>query len=99
MQLVPEGSRALRVIGSSYLFSALGVVMGRSLDGADDTVPAMVINLVTLWLIQLPAAYSLSFWLDLGPTGIWLGIALANVLNALLMAMWFLRGGWQRKVV
>ncbi len=98
-EVVNEGVTVLRVMAPAYLFSALGVVMGRSLDGAGDTVPAMWVNLLTLWLVQLPVAFCLSRWTDLGVTGIWLGIGLANVLNAVTMALWFRRGGWKNRTV
>jgi putative MATE family efflux protein len=94
-----EGVSVLRLMAPAYIFSALGVVMGRSLDGAGDTLPAMWINLVTLWLVQLPLAYLLAQGMGWGTTGIWLGIGGANVLNAIILAGWFLRGGWKKKEV
>jgi len=97
--IVAAGAEAMRVIALSAVFSGLGIVMGRSLDGAGNTVPPMLINLATLWLIQLPLAYSLPWVGGLGATGIWLGIALANVCNALLMAGWFHQGHWKHRVV
>lgn len=97
--VVEEGIQVLYVLAPAYVFSALGVVMGRSLDGAGDTWPAMWVNLATLWLVQLPMAYLLTLHFDLGSTGIWLGIGCANALNALTLGFWFLRGGWQKKKV
>lgn len=97
--VVEEGIALLRVMAPAYIFSALGVVMGRSLDGAGDTLPAFWVNLITLWLVQVPVAFALSTWTSLGATGIWLGIASANVLNALIMGGWFLRGGWKKKTL
>ncbi|MFQ6059301.1 MAG: MATE family efflux transporter [Anaerolineae bacterium] len=96
--VVAYGSAALRVIAASYLFSALGVVMGRGLDGAGNTVPAMAINALSLWGVQIPLAYLLAR-ADLGAHGIWWGIAVANMANGLLMAFWFRRGGWKRRQV
>jgi len=96
--VVAYGSAALRVIAVSYLFSALGVVMGRSLDGAGNTVPAMAINVLSLWGLQVPLAYLLAR-IGLGANGIWWGIAIANVANGLLMAYWFHRGGWKHRQV
>lgn len=98
-QVVEEGVTVLWMLAPAYVFSALGVVMGRSLDGAGDTVPAMWVNLLTLWLVQLPVAYALSQWTSLGVQGIWLGIGSANVLNALTLAAWFARGSWKKKKV
>ena len=95
--VVEYGSSCLKIVAVSYIFSALGIVMGRSLDGAGNTVPAMFINLFTLWVLQIPLAYLLSrFW---GTTGIWVALGVANVGNALMMALWFKRGRWKLRVV
>jgi putative MATE family efflux protein len=97
--VVNIAQEAIVIIGLSFLVSSVGVVMGRSLDGAGATFPAMVINLMTLWGIQIPAAYALANWASLGTRGIWLGFAVANVANGFLMAGWFLRGSWKKRQV
>jgi Na+-driven multidrug efflux pump len=53
--------------------SGIGVVLGRAFDGAGNTRPAMVINLITLWGMEVPVAYALSRWLGLGINGVWWG--------------------------
>lgn len=98
-EVVDQGVTVLRIMAPAYLFSALGVVMGRSLDGAGDTLPAMWVNLLTLWCVQLPAAWLLATSTALDANGIWIGIGVANALNALILAGWFARGGWTSKVV
>ncbi len=97
--VVDEGVTVLYLMAPAYIFSALGVVMGRALDGAGDTWPAMWVNLFTLWVVQIPAAYLMVYTLDLGSAGIWLGIACSNVLNGIILALWFLRGGWRKKEI
>lgn len=97
--VVDAAQEALIIISLSFLITAVGVVMGRSLDGAGATLPAMIINLATLWGIQIPAAYALANWTSLGTRGLWLGFAIANVANGLLMAGWFLRGSWKKRRV
>jgi Na+-driven multidrug efflux pump len=95
-EVVEVAQEALIIIGLSFLVSAVGVIMGRSLDGAGATLPAMVINLTTLWGIQVPVAYALTNWTVLGRQGLWFGFAIANVANGLVMAGWFLRGSWKK---
>ena len=93
------GGEGLRITGLTLIFSGLGVAMARSLDGAGATLPPMVINLVTLWGVQIPAGYALARWAGLGPTGIWIGLGLANISNGLIMAYWFRRGKWKEKEI
>ena len=83
----------------TMIASAAGVVLARGFDGAGNTVPAMAINLLTLWGMELPLAFGLSRWLGLGATGVWWGRALANLANGLLFAFWFRRGKWKERDV
>ena len=96
-QVVAFGTECIRIVAWSMIASAMGVVLARGFDGAGNTVPAMTINLITLWGMELPLAYGLSRWLGLGATGVFWGRALANLANGLFFAVWFRRGGWKRQ--
>ena len=98
-EVVAFGSECVRIVAWSMIASAAGVVLARGFDGAGNTVPAMAINLLTLWGLELPLAFGLSRWLGLGATGVWWGRALANLANGLLFALWFLRGKWKERDV
>lgn len=98
-EVVAFGSECARIIAPSLIASAMGVVLARGFDGAGDTVPAMLINLLTLWGIEVCLALALSRWLGLGATGVWWGRAIANMANGALFALWFRRGGWKRKEI
>ena len=97
--VVALGAQALRIFSVGYVFSAVGVVMARAFDGAGNTVPAMVINLFTLWGLQIPLAWLLSQVLGWGATGLWLGISAANVANGVIFVIWFRRGRWKHREV
>lgn len=98
-QVVDIGVGCLRIVSYSLIASAAGVVLARGFDGAGNTAPAMVVNLLTLWGMEVPFAYGLARWLGLGVTGIWWGRAIANLANGLLFAFWFRLGRWKRKEV
>jgi putative MATE family efflux protein len=98
-EVVAIGTQCIRVVAFSIVVDGIGFVYGRGLDGAGNTVPSAVINLLTLWGIQVPAAFLLSRWAGLGLLGIWWGRALANGANGLLYVTWFRRGGWKLREV
>jgi Na+-driven multidrug efflux pump len=75
------------------------VVLARGFDGAGNTVPAMVINLVSLWVLEVPLAYGLAHIIGLDASGVWWGRAIANLANGLLFAFWFSRGRWKKREV
>jgi putative MATE family efflux protein len=98
-EVVDIGAECLRVVSLSLIGGAIGVVLARGFDGAGNTVPAAVINLISLWAMEVPVAYSLSRWLGLGLGGVWWGRAVANLANGLLFAAWFMRGRWKHRDV
>lgn len=97
--VIEVGGLALRVMALVYIFNALGASMGRALDGAGDTVPPMVINMVSLVAWQLVASYVLAIQLGWGPMGIWVGLATGTALNGTLLSLWFRRGRWKLREV
>lgn len=68
---------------------AVQVLTLSTLRGVQDTRAPMIIGAVSYWLIGVPAAYVMAFWLDLGGVGIWLGLALGLTVAAILLALRF----------
>jgi putative MATE family efflux protein len=98
-EVVDIGTECLHIVAPSLIVSAVGVVLARAFDGAGNTMPAMFVNLLTLWGMETPLAYGLSQWTGLGLTGVWIGRAVANAANGLFFALWFRLGRWKRKEV
>jgi putative MATE family efflux protein len=93
--VIDYGARALRVIGSGYIFYGIAMVMTQALNGAGDTRTPTLINLFCFWAFQIPVAYILSKGLDLKSTGIFMAIPLAEVLIALVAWYFFRKGKWK----
>jgi Na+-driven multidrug efflux pump len=56
---------------------------------------AMVIALVSQWMIQFPLAYILSKHTILGAYGLWWSFPVTNILVAIVSLCWFARGSWK----
>jgi putative MATE family efflux protein len=95
-KVVLLGVQFLRITTPFYIFIALGLVLNRALAGAGDTLVPMIMTLLALWGFQIPMAILLSKT-NLGVVGVWWAIALAPVLNALLILGWFEIGRWKKK--
>lgn len=98
-QVVTVGVQCIRIIVFSIVIDGIGLILGRGLDGAGNTKPAAVINLLTLWALQIPVAYLLAKPLGLGVAGVCIGRALSNVANGSLNVIVFSRGRWQERQV
>ncbi|WP_266076942.1 MATE family efflux transporter [Haladaptatus caseinilyticus] len=102
-----EGSRRVVEIGGDYLrivgptFFGIGVfrIVSGGFRGSGSTRVAMILSILSLWVFRLPPAYAFVEWYDRGAMGIWYGIALSNVLTAVVAVAWFLRGTWTDSVV
>lgn len=98
-EVVQMGAECIKIVAISLLANSIGVVLERAFDGAGNTIPAMSINIISLWILEIPVALGLSRQLGMGTTGVWWGRAAANVANGLLFAFWFLRGRWKLRQV
>jgi len=97
--VVTAGARFLRITTIGFVLSAIGIVLGRALNGAGDTVTPMVITLVTLWGLQVPLAFFLSRSPGLAESGIWWTMVMASALHASLIGFWFARGKWKNRIL
>ncbi len=93
------GIRYLKITSLFFPAIAFGVVCGRAINGAGDTIPPMIITFVSLWLIQIPLALILPKYTILGLDGIWWAISIATLIQGILALLWFERGTWKLKKV
>jgi len=94
--VVETGTAYLRVVSPFYVFVALAIVLGRSMNGAGHTLATMVFTIISLWGIQVPLAVFLSGRFDPATHGVWWAMAFAITAHGLLVTGWFLTGRWQR---
>ncbi len=97
--VVRIGSDFLRFISVGAVFLSLGLVFNRTYQGAGDAVTPLVVVIVSLFVVQLPIAYYLSFHTGLKETGIWLSYPLASFLQAFFMTILFIRGKWMHRKI
>jgi Na+-driven multidrug efflux pump len=57
---------------------------------------AMVIALVSQWMVQFPLAYVLSKHTVLQAHGLWWSFPVTNIAVAVVSVCWFARGSWKR---
>jgi putative MATE family efflux protein len=90
-----HGARCLRIVSAGFPFYAFGMVATQAFNGAGDTRTPTRINVVCFWLLEIPLAFVLSRFVDLGPTGVFLSITLAFCAVAVLSVSLFRRGEWK----
>ena len=96
-EVVSEGVGYLRIVGLAYIPYALMFTLSGILRGAGDTLPSMLISIITLWIVRIPLAVYFSGFM--GTRGIWLGLAISPGIGAMLNYLYFLSGRWKSKVI
>ncbi|OKL41732.1 MATE family efflux transporter [Pontibacter flavimaris] len=95
-EVIGIATEALQIITLGYIFFGLGMVMVQAFNGAGDTRTPALINIVVLWLLEIPLAYTLALYLDMAYTGIFIAIACCHSLHALVSWWLFRRGTWKQ---
>ena len=99
-RVIAEGAHYIRLVAWSFGFIGLQFALMGVIRAAGEMIPAMVIGLVSQWVLQIPLAFALAKYTSLGVDGVWWSTPIANVATAIVSALWFLRGSWKtRKLI
>jgi putative MATE family efflux protein len=93
---IAESAHFIRIIAFALGCIGLQHALTGTLRGAGNTMAAMVLTIVSAWVIQFPAAYVLSRHTSLGIEGIWWSHPFSMVASAVVSLVWFLGGDWKR---
>ena len=91
--VIETGIVYLRFLSPTFGFIAFSLILGRALNGAGDTFSPMVITLAAQVGVGLGLVILLSHFIGLN--GVWLGIALSNVVQGIAMWFWYRIGKWK----
>lgn len=89
----------IQVQALAFGFVGVMTVINGSFRGAGRTTTAMIFSMISMLALRVPLSYLLSRFTPLGPTGIWWGVALSNVIGASLVMLWFRYSKWQQRVI
>ncbi|MCS7209127.1 MAG: MATE family efflux transporter [Fimbriimonadales bacterium] len=86
----------LRINALTEPLLAFGMTLAGALQGAGDSLKAMMATFLTQWVVRLPLAYLLAFGVGWDVYGAWWAMALSSGFSGILMIALFKRGGWKR---
>jgi putative MATE family efflux protein len=92
----PHGVACLRIVASGFVFYAYGMVLTQAFNGAGDTRTPTVLNVIVFWLWEIPLAWVLAVPLGMGPTGVFVAVAISFSTLAVVSGVLFKRGAWKR---
>ncbi|WP_102796279.1 MATE family efflux transporter [Bowmanella denitrificans] len=98
-EVIRDGVNCLRFVAYGYGFYGIGMIVVQAFNGAGDTMTPTWINFLCYWMLQIPLAYGLAKYMQLGTNGVFMAITIAESLLALVGIWYFRRGNWKTKTV
>jgi Na+-driven multidrug efflux pump len=93
------GVQCLRIVSAGFLFYGYGMVLTSAFNGAGDTRTPTLINLFSLWLLEIPLAWFLAHPAGLGPAGVFIALSVGFSTLAFISAWIFSQGHWKTQHV
>ena len=95
-EVVAVAIQALQIVSVGYIAYGLGMVLMNAFNGAGDSRTPTYINLAGFWGFQIPLAYTLAIYFDVGPKGVFLAIVIAESALTLATYLIFKKGFWKK---
>ncbi|MBS0473409.1 MAG: MATE family efflux transporter [Proteobacteria bacterium] len=95
--VIHEASVFIRTVSWSFGFIGVQFALMGVLRASGNMFAAMVISMVSQWMLTFPLAFVLSHRAHMGAHGIWWAFPVANVITAVISAVWFSRGDWKKR--
>jgi putative MATE family efflux protein len=93
--VIAEGARFVRIMCLAWGGMGIQLCVVAAFRASGNMLMAMVIALVSQFMIQFPLAYVLSKHTALHADGLWWSFPATNILVALVSLGWFARGSWK----
>ncbi len=95
--VIAEGARFIRIMCFAWGGMGIQLCIVAAFRASGNMLMAMVVALVSQWMIQFPLAYVLSKHTALQADGLWWSFPVTNILVALVSLGWFARGSWKTR--
>jgi Na+-driven multidrug efflux pump len=93
--VIAEGALFMRIMCLAWGGIGVQFCVVSAFRASGNMLMAMVIAMVSQWMIQFPLAYVLSKHTALGARGLWWSFPATNIAVAIIALCWFARGSWQ----
>ncbi|MAB98502.1 MATE family efflux transporter [Pseudomonas sp. J237] len=94
--VIREGSQFIRTMCLAWGGIGVQLCVVSAFRASGNMLSAMIIAMVSQWMIQFPLAYVLAKHTTLGSAGIWWSFPVTNILVAIIALCWFARGSWKK---
>ncbi len=104
MGVVNEASRFIAIFIVSVPFFGFFRIFDSTYRGTGHTKPAMVFSLMRILVLRIGLSYLFAFpvfgiGLDMGILGVWIGMAMSNIIIAFISYLYFRTGKWKERTI
>jgi putative MATE family efflux protein len=93
--VIDEGARFIRIMCLAWGGIGIQLCIVSAFRASGNMLIAMIIAMVSQWMIQFPLAYVLSKHTTLDAQGLWWSFPVTNAAVAIISICWFARGSWK----
>lgn len=97
--IIDEGSNFISIFVFGMPFFGIFQAAGAVFRGSGHNLPTMIMELTRLWVLRVPLSFLFAFVLSKGSTGVWMGMAISNIIGASMAVLLFSTGVWKEKVI
>ncbi len=97
IETIQASALFIKIMALTFGFIGIQMSLNGLFRGSGNTMIAMILSIVSLWVLRFPLAYLLSKHTVLAEIGLWVAFPTANVLAAIITVIWFLKGTWKQK--
>lgn len=98
-ELVSIAATFLKIQIVGYVVWGMVVSLSMCLSGTGNTFVPMVVNITTMWIVQMSLAFVLSRYTSLGVNGVRWAIVISILVRAVFYPAYFKFGNWQKKKI
>ena len=95
-EVIIQGVRFIRIMCLAWGGIGVQLCIVSAFRASGNMLVAMVIALVSQWMIQFPFAYVLSKHTHLHSAGLWWSFPVTNVIVSIVSVAWFAKGDWKK---
>jgi Na+-driven multidrug efflux pump len=96
-KVIEGGAVFLRTMCLAWGFMGLQLCLTGVLRASGNMITAMVLTLVSQWVLQFPIAFIFSHHTSLGERGIWYAFPASYIIIALVTMAVYAKGDWKKK--
>ena len=97
--VIAEGAQFIRIMCLAWGGIGVQLCIVSAFRASGNMLAAMVIAMVSQFVLQFPLAYILSRHTGLQAAGLWWSFPLTTILVAVVSVGWFAQGGWKTTVL